>query len=236
MSSLVSCCLLAATAAVTPSGDELLARIADAGSRRQTVSYSGLRKYILRNARFSQKATVFVQMTHRPAEGKRFHVLERSGSDRLSGIVEKLLATEVDASKPAKRADYEISPENYSGRVRGMGTMAGRNCYILEVSPKRKNKLLIEGTIWVETNSYAIVRLQGSVVASISIWTGRPEIVAEFSEVGGFWLPSYVRSVSSGALLGTSELEIRYSDYRIPDTDPPGSLQVGRIPSASPNR
>ena len=236
MSPLVPCCLLAATAAAAQSGEELLAKIADASNRRHAVAYSGSRKYSLRNVRFSQSATVFVQMTHRPSEGKRFHVLERSGSDRLAGIVERLLATEADASKPANRAEYEINPANYSGRLRGMGAMAGRSCYIVEVTPKRKSKFLIQGTVWVDRNSYEIVRLEGSTFASLSLWIGKPEIVEEFREIGGFWLPSHVRSVSSGTLLGTSELEIHYSDYRLPDSEPAGSLQVGRIPSASRNR
>src|SRR5262249_27983835 len=98
-----------------------------------------------------------------------------------------------------------------------------------------KSKLLMQGTLWVDRTNYAIVRIEGSTGASISMWTGKPEIVEEFAEIGGFWLPTYVRSVSSGTLLGTSELEIRYSDYRVPDSDP-ASLQVGSIPSANRNR
>src|SRR5262245_49869789 len=104
MSPLEWCCLLAATSVTAPSGEELLAKIADVGNRPTKITYSGRREYRVRNARFAQHATVFVQMTYRAGEGKRFNVLQRDGSDRLTAIIEKVLATETDASTPVKRA------------------------------------------------------------------------------------------------------------------------------------
>jgi hypothetical protein len=227
MSPLATCCLVAAAAATAPSGEEILAKIADTGSRRQTVAYSGRREYRLRNARFAQQATVFVRMTHRPREGKNFTVLERSGSQKLASIVEKLLASEADASKPANRNDHEISPFNYTAHLRGTGWINGLSCYVLDITPKHKSRFAIQGTLWVERGNYGVVRLEGSPSASVSRWVGRPQIVQEFSEVEGLWLPTYVRSISSGFLLGSSELEIRYSDYRIMGGDASVSPQRG---------
>jgi hypothetical protein len=158
-------------------------------------------------------------MTYRPAEGVRFTILRRSGSSQLAGIVERLLASETEASIPAKRGDHEISPANYRARFRGTETTDGRSCYVIDLLPRRKSKYLIEGTLWIDPASYGIVRLQGYLSASVSMWVGAPHITEEFSEIGGLWLPSCTRSVSSGRLLGTSELEIRYTDYQIHDLD-----------------
>jgi hypothetical protein len=120
---------------------------------------------------------------------------------------------------PAKRSDHEINPANYRVRFRGTEIMAGRFCYVLDLLPKRKSKYLIEGTLWIDSISYGVVRLQGSPSASVSIWVGTPHITQEFSEIGGLWLPTSMRVFSSGRLLGASELEIRYTDYQIQDTD-----------------
>jgi hypothetical protein len=149
----------------------------------------------------------------------RFTVLQRSGSLQLAGIVERVLASEEDISVPAKRGDHEISPANYRARFRGTETIAGRFCYVIDLLPRRKSKYLIEGTLWIDPASYGIVRLQGSPSASVSIWVGTPHITQEFSEIGGLWLPTCTRFVSSGRLLGASELEIRYTDYQIHNVD-----------------
>ena len=81
---------------------------AETNAQRHTLAYSGARQYRLRNTRFQKEATVSVEVTYRPREGKRFTTLERFGSKRLIGVVEKLLASEADASKPENRKDHEI--------------------------------------------------------------------------------------------------------------------------------
>jgi len=48
---------------------------------------------------------------------------------------------------------------------------------------------------------------------------GAPRILQEFIEVHGFWLPGRVRSVTSSFLLGPTELEIVFSDYRLGQAD-----------------
>jgi hypothetical protein len=232
MSPLAPLCVLAAALGSAPSSEEILARVANTATKRHAISYSGLREYKLRNVRFAKEAKVVVHEMYRPGEGKQFTVLERSGSTRLIGIVEKLLASEAEASRPQKRFDNGINPANYEARLRGTGTIAGRACYVIDLKAKHKSKYLINGTLWVDPNSYGMVRMEGSTAASISMWLGAPQIVEEFSEVAGLWLPSRTRSVSSGMLLGTSELEIRYTGYQVMDVDTVATRTVGFPPAS----
>ena len=221
MSPLVPWYVLAATLVTMPSGEEILARVSETNARRRAVAYSGIREYSLRNARFAMEATVRASMIHRPGEGMHFTVLKSSGSVKLAGIVERLLAFEADASVAPKRCDYEISPVNYQARFRRTETIAGRLCYVIDLMPRRKSRYLLDGTLWVDSGSYGVVRLQGSPSASVSMWVGTPHITEEFSEIGGLWLPSHTHSVGTGRLLGASELEIRYTDYEIKDLGTP---------------
>jgi len=215
MSLLVLCWAFAATMITAPSSEEILARVADTNARRHVIAYSGIREYRLINVRFAKEATVVARMIHRPGEGKHFTVLKRSGSAALTEIVERLLVSEADASVAAKRGDHEISSANYRSYVRGIEIIAGRACYAIHLMPKRKSRYLIEGTLWVDPATYGVVRLQGSPSGSVSMWLSKPYVTQEFSDIGGWWLPSRTRSFSSGRLLGTSELEIRYTDYQI---------------------
>jgi hypothetical protein len=208
-----------------PSSDEILARLETENNRRHVLlkEYSGSRQYTLYNDRFGKQAAAAVLMSYRQVEGERYTVLTRSGSDRLGGIIDRVLASEAGASLPPENARHEITSSNYRVRLVGIELTAGRSCYVLELAPRIKNRLLIVGKVWVDVGSYAVVRLEGQFAASLSILVGAPRISEEFVEVHGFWLPGHVRSVTSSFVLGPTELDILFSNYQL-DRDS-GSLQ-----------
>jgi len=200
-----------------PSSDEILARLESENKRRHVLlkEYSGSRQYTLENERFGKQAAVAVLMSYRQVEGERYTVLTRSGSDRLGGIIDMVLASEAGASLPSANARHEITSANYRVRLLGIELAAGRVCYVLELAPRIKNRLLIVGKAWVDADSYAVVRIEGQFAASLSILVGAPRISEEFIEVHGFWLPGHVRSVTSSFLLGPTELDILFSNYQL---------------------
>src|SRR5258707_8381811 len=110
MSPLMPWYVLAATLVTMPSGEEILARVSETNARRRAVAYSGVREHTLRNAKFAMEATARASMIHRPGGGMHFTRLKSSGSIKLAGIVERLLAFQAHATVPPKRCDYEISP------------------------------------------------------------------------------------------------------------------------------
>jgi hypothetical protein len=225
--------LTADTAA--PSSDEILARLESENNRRHVLlkAYSGSRRYTLQNLRFGKQAAVAVLMQYRQLEGERYTVETRSGSDKLNGIIDKVLASEAGASLPLEKARNQITSANYRVRLLGTEVAAGRICYVLELTPRIKNRFLIVGKAWVDAGSYAVVRIEGRFAASISILVGAPRISEEFIEVRGFWLPAHVRSVTSTFLLGATELDILFTNYEL-DQDP-ASLQLmgGRFQEVS---
>ncbi|MGA3042347.1 MAG: hypothetical protein ABSF54_16310 [Bryobacteraceae bacterium] len=202
---------------VAPSSDEILARVESENNRRHFLlkEYSGSRQYTLQNERFGKQAAVAVRMRYRRAEGERYTVIRRSGSDKLGGIIDKVLASEAGASLPQENARHEITSANYRVRLLGTEVAAGRSCYVLELAPRMRARLLIVGRAWVDAGSYAVVRIEGQFAASLSILVGAPRISEEFVEVDGFWLPEHVRSVTSSFLLGPTELDILFSNYQL---------------------
>jgi hypothetical protein len=169
----------------------------------------------MRNLRFNKDARVVVRMTYRPHEGKKFTVVERSGSDILVSIVEKLIDAETEASLPSVAAKRAINGDNYGATLRGSATLAGRDCWIVDLKPRTRDKFLFSGTAWIDKRAAAIVKLEGKTAASLSVWVGAPRIVENRAEVGGLWLPSHTISRSTTFLGGDSELEIAYTDYQI---------------------
>jgi hypothetical protein len=157
-----------------------------------------------------------VLMSYRQVEGERYTVLTRSGSDRLNGIIDRVLASEAGASLPPENARHQITSANY--RVRLLGTELRRGPKLLcpgTGAEGSRTGYLIVGKAWVDAGSYAVVRIEGQFAASLSILVGAPRISEEFVEVQGFWLPAHVRSVTSSFLLGPTELDILFSNYQL---------------------
>jgi hypothetical protein len=209
----LTCCLTADSPLL--SSDEILSRLENEANRRRLLltGYSGSRQYTIQNQRFGKQAAVKVLMKYRLPEGERYTVLARSGSDKLNGIIDKILSSQASAS--VDNEGHQITGANYRVRLLGADTAAGRDCYVLGLTPRSRNQYLIVGKVWVEMASYAVVRIEGQFAASISPLVGAPRITQDFTEVNGFWLPRYVRSVTSSFLLGPTELEILYSNYQV---------------------
>jgi hypothetical protein len=208
---------------VPPSGNEILARVENESSRRHILlkEYSGSRQYTMQNLRFGKQAAVAVLVNYRQVEGKSYTVLTRSGSDKLNGIIDQVLASEAGASLPPEDARHQISSANYRVRLLGTEVAQGRNCYVLELSPRMKSRFLIVGKAWIDGESYAVLRVEGQFAASASVLIGAPRMTEDFVEVSGFWLPGHVRSVTSSLLLGPTQLEILFSNYQVEQDSTP---------------
>jgi len=199
----------------TPSGDEILTRVETTNNQRELMltGYAGSRQYKLQNLRFGKQAAVDVRMSYRQSQGAHYTVVARSGSDTLNCIIDKVIAQEKLANSPQENARHQLTPANYRVRLVGSEVINGSTCYVLELTPKVKDKLLIAGKAWIDTASYNVVRTDGRF-GSMSVLVGAPHVTEEFTEVHGFWMASHVRSISSSVLLGQNELNIYFSGYQ----------------------
>jgi hypothetical protein len=195
-----------------PTSSEILARVEVENTRRHIALkvFSGSRQYTLQNIRFGKQATVAVLINYRQVDT----VVARSGSDRLNGIIDRVLSSEAGVSLPAENARHDITSANHRVRLLRVEVAAGRNCYVLDLAPRIRSRFLIVGKVWIDSGSYSVVRIDGQFAASLSVLVGAPQFTEEFVEVHGFWMPEHVHSVSSGLLLGSTELDVLFSNYQ----------------------
>jgi hypothetical protein len=93
----------------------------------------------------------------------------------------------------------------------------GRVCYVLDLTAEAQNKYLVKGKLCVDANNFGTVRLDGSTAVAFRCgW--HSTVCGGLRRVEGHRLPSRTWSVSSGLLVGTSELETQYTEYRILDS------------------
>jgi hypothetical protein len=175
-------------------------------------SFSRLQHYSVTTDRFGLKAEMVARMHRDRIKGKSYEVISRSGSSVIQNrVFDPLLEAEVETSRQSAEL---LTRENYTFRLTGQQEFEGHTCYVLETEPKRKDKRLLRGRIWVDTEDFGVIHVEGRPSDSLSLWVGKPMIVQEFAKISGYWWASRRHSYIDNFFLGKSDLVIDYSDYQ----------------------
>jgi hypothetical protein len=175
-------------------------------------SYSRLQHYSVTTDRFGLKAELVARVHRDRIKGKSYEVISRVGSPVIqSHVFDALLEAEVDTSKQGGEL---LTRENYTFHLTGQQEFNGHKCYVIETEPKHKEKRLLKGKLWVDTEDFGLVHVEGKPTESLSFWVGKPMIVQEFSKQSGYWWASRRNSYIDNLWLGKSDLVIEYTDYQ----------------------
>jgi outer membrane lipoprotein-sorting protein len=199
-----------------PTAEEIVARMAARDLLRQSSieGYAGMRRYVLENQKLKKRAEMVVQV-HGDRDGtKHFEVVSEDGWKAAhKHVLHKMLESESETSRPEMRASAKIVPQNYDFEVVGTEQVAGRAAYVLEIRPKRNEKYLFRGRIWVDAEDYALARAEGNPAKKPSFWTKSIHFVQVYQKCGSFWFPVSTQSVTEAHIFGTTDVSIQYFDY-----------------------
>ena len=209
--------LLAAASAQpqpTPTADEVVTKMMSFDAQRQAemTGYTAIRRYVAVNKERRAEMVVRVECS---AEGvKQFTILSEEGSGAIrKRVLHKLVDEEAEASQRGTRSGTRLTPDNYQFQLLGEEQLENGSAYVLSVTPRSRNKYLIEGKIWVNKNDYSVVRLEGQPAKNPSFWVRDVHIVHTYQKVGQFWFASATHTTSRVRIFGPSELTIENSDY-----------------------
>ena len=93
--------------------------------------------------------------------------------------------------------------------------MEGYKCYVVQASPKRRDKYLFEGRIWIEEKEFAVVKIVGRPAKRPSFWIKSADFTRHYQKIGGTWLPLRDQTVSQVRLFGENVLTIDHADYKL---------------------
>lgn len=177
-------------------------------------------RYFVKNSHFNEPALMTVHVTYKRGAGKSYQVVSRSGPGLLQRrVLDRLLEEESAMSRGTERQHSLLTTANYSMELTGSEQIAGRQCYVLSLTPKSRNTHLLKGRAWVDSTTFSLVRIEGRPSASPSFWTGKPLIVREYIPVHGFWLAQHSHATSDGFFAGNTQLDVQYTEYSVsPDT------------------
>ena len=199
-------------------GDELFSKLLEHNRLRdlRLQEYSAMRSYELKDSEGNVRAQEGVEVTYRAPDTKAFKTTSESGSRVIRSLVfKKLIESEVEAAGGQQHRDSALKPANYSFRLIGEQDIGPYHCIVAEAVPRRKDKYLFEGKIWIDAQDFAVVRIAGHPASKLSFWINRVDFVRQYQRIGDFWLPSKDETFVDVKLYGKKVLTIDHHDYMI---------------------
>jgi hypothetical protein len=200
----------------TLSAEEIVTRMAALDQQRQSSmnGYAGMRRYVLENEHLQKRSEMLVRVLGDYDGTKHFEVLSEDGWKAANThVLRKMLESESETSRPELRATARLNVTNYDFALITREAVAGRLAFVLEVKPKRKDKYLFEGRIWIDALDFALVRAEGSPAKNPSFWTKSTHFVQLYQKRGELWFPLSTLSVTEARIFGRTHVNIAYFDY-----------------------
>jgi hypothetical protein len=168
--------------------------------------------------------------TEADASGFRYTVVCEEGSEYIRDKVFRAsLEAEREMWKPGSTDAGALTPANYVFEDRGTQPDGLTS---LAVKPRRKNILLVEGSIFLNPDDGELVRLEGQLSKTPSFWTRRVEIVRWYQRINGFRMPTALESVANVRVAGDSTFRMTY-EYESINGQRVGSPQPRTLARAS---
>jgi hypothetical protein len=176
-----------------------------------------------------------VEATYDAPANKQFRILSQTGSKMLADhVLKKLLQAEEEAAQdPGKTAP---TTANYSFTLVNQQMVDGRPCYVLQVEPKTQSRLLYRGTIWVDEDDFAVVKIEAEPARNPSFWIRATKIHHVNAKNGEFWLPEHNQSETDVRMGGRATLTIDYGAYKMESADAHQQRSSLQIQDPAPSR
>jgi|SRR5580658_66341 outer membrane lipoprotein-sorting protein len=178
------------------------------------LEYTATRTYQVADLSGKVHAREVGRMEYRAPDRKTFVVTSEEGSALVRRLaLNPLIASEIKAAAGKDRHDSSITPENYTLELLGEQQVGPYHCLVAQAVPKRRDKYLFEGKVWIDAQDYAVVRIEGHPAAKLSFWLKRADFVRQYQKIDGLWLPQRDETFVDVRLYGKKVLTIDHRDY-----------------------
>ena len=180
---------------------------------RSLAGYSSVETYIVyRRGSHDPAAKREVKVEYTRGKGKTHKEISREGSTIIQGrLLDKLISEQLLASKPGNREKALLTVDNYQMRLVCPEPWGGRPCAKIILTPRTKNKYVLDGFVQIDLNTYHLVHVDGTLVQRPSFWASNPRLIRDYSDQKGFFLANHVTSTAGSLLLGETQVEITYT-------------------------
>jgi len=138
----------------------------------------------------------------------RYQVIAEGGAGFIRDkILRGVLDAERNAIAQGDTGRSSIAPENYEFEPSGVDPDGLARVLL---SPRRKERFLVAGAMFLQPLEGALVRVQGRLAKSPSFWVKNVDIVRSYQRFGGSDLPIALESKADLRLFGPATLRMTY--------------------------
>jgi hypothetical protein len=175
------------------------------------TSYRALRHLDARNQNLNKTAWMDVWTESGPSGSFTYTVVAQSGSGYIrSKVFLASLETEKKMYESGAPNRAALTPENYlfaeGAATDGLTAVA--------VTPRRKDVLLVNGSIFLRPDDGDLVRIEGRLSKAPSFWIRQVQIVRSYQRIAGVRMPVAVEAVANIRLAGDATFRMTY-DYEM---------------------
>ena len=196
--------------------DQLVAELETHNELRKSAlhDFTVLRTYQVIDLKGKVHAEEIGRMEFRAPDQKAFTMTAESGSKLVRHMaLNPLISSEIEAAAGKTHHDSSITAANYSMDLLGEQQVGPYRCFVAQAIPRRKDKYLFEGKLWIDVDDYAVVRIEGHPAKKLSFWIQRADFVRQYQKIDGFWLPQKDQTHVQVRLYGKKVLTITHQDY-----------------------
>jgi len=202
---------------------------------QRATAYRALRHLDGGNERMNKAAWMDVWTEADHAGGFTYTVVAEGGSEYIrSKVFLASLEKEREMYAVGDSGRAALTPDNY---VFGDGGAAPGGLLALPVTPRRKDVLLFDGSIFLNPEDGDLVRLEGQLAKAPSFWVRQVQIVRSYQRIAGARMPVVTEAVANIRLAGRATFRMTY-EYETVNGRPVGTpeLRLAKADSPSQNR
>jgi hypothetical protein len=137
-----------------------------------------------------------------------FEVTSETGSSLIRRkVLLAALEAERDSQTTAARAQSALTETNYE--FLAVSAAADRTLK-LDIRPRRRHVMLVDGSLFFEQGSADLVRVEGELSKRPSFWTRRVRITRDYQRIDGVHVPVSMRSNADVLVAGESTFSMTY--------------------------
>jgi hypothetical protein len=172
------------------------------------LSYRAFRHLSATTRGGHMSASIDVWTTLDPVHGFTYEITSMEGSPLIQKkVLIAALEAEQKAVESANKGQSALTLANYE-----FLDVSPLDAHLVKVDvrPRRKHVMLVNGTIVIESDSADLVRVEGELSQRPSFWTRRVHVVREYDRVGGIHVPISMKSTADVLIVGSSSFSMTY--------------------------
>ena len=178
------------------------------------VAYKARRRLDASSAKLKESAWMEAITEFDPATGFTYTIVAQGGSERIQRrVLKAVLEAERENATDAEWRKVNLSRANYEF---DFGGQAGDGMLKMQLTPRRRDSRLVLGSALVTATSGNLVRVEGRLSKSPSIWVRWVDVSRSYAPIAGAMMPVTIESTADVRIAGTSTFSMTY-DYHMVD-------------------